>query len=207
MIKNWKLFLESQEDGGVFQNAEEMKQVLKNLVKPLIVGEILLRIADDKSEIAKAVEMLLNLFRSTFRLAIEEKQEFTDEQREFFIETFNDAVEESRAVFINKNFISGIDNMVDNFIGSLERMKQEMESEGEEWKQEQEEEEQLDYSKMSNRELNNLIDQVLDKRDFETVKMLSKYLKESMNVDSQEILDELVIDIVEVFIEYCYKYI
>lgn len=203
MIKNWKLFLESQDSGDVFKNAEEMKMALKGLIRPLIVGEVLLRVSGDKANLAEAVDMILNLFKTTFTVAIEDKQDFEDEQKEFFIKIFNDAVEESRAVFINRSFMDGVDNMVDNFINTLEMMKKQREMEGEEWR----EEKKPDYSEMSKSEINALIDQALDERDFEKVKMLSQYIKESMNVNAQEALDEVVLNIVEVFISYCKKYI
>jgi ferritin len=40
-------------------------------------------------------------------------------------------------------------------------------------------EKQVDYSSMSQKEIQDLVDQALDNRDFDTVKMLSQYLKES----------------------------
>ena len=203
MIKNWKLFLESQDSGDVFKNAEELKMALKGLIRPLVVGEVLLRVSGDKANLAEAVDMILNLFKTTFSVVIEDKQDFEDEQKEFFIKIFNDAVEESRAVFINRSFMDGVDNMVDNFINTLEMMKKERELEDEDWKQEKE----ANYSEMSDREINTLIDQALDERDFEKVKMLSQYLKESIDLNTKAVLEEVVFDIVELFISYCKKYI
>ena len=57
-------------------------------------------------------------------------------------------------------------------------MKKAKESEGEEWRQSKE----VDYKDMSKSEINDLIDQALDDRDFGKVKFLSQYLKESFEI-------------------------
>jgi hypothetical protein len=204
MIKNWKLFLESNDDndGGIFENTEELKLSLRGLISPLLISELIIRSSGDKQSIVDAVDMILGIFLRTFVFAVNDK-EFSDERKELFIEIFNQSLEDSRDSFINISFIKGIDDIVDNFINKLEKMKKEAESEDEEWREEKEK----DYSELSKSELNNLIDNALDNRDFEKVKMLSKYLKESVSVDSKEILENLCYDICELFIKYIYKYI
>ena len=57
-------------------------------------------------------------------------------------------------------------------------MKKTKDSEGEEWRQSKE----VDYKDMSKSEINDLIDQALDDRDFGKVKFLSQYLKESFEI-------------------------
>lgn len=47
--------------------------------------------------------------------------------------------------------------------------------------------EEIDYSELSQRELQSLIDEYLDKRDFEEVKKLSKYLKEGREIYLRDI--------------------
>ena len=203
MIKNWKLFLESNEDDNeMFKNAEDLKMALKTLINPLLTGELLLRLGEDKKSITTTVELITKLFIESFKVAIEDR-DISNEQKDFFIEIFENSVNGSKKTFIEISFTKGIEDMVDKFIGSLEKMKKEMESEGEEWREEKE----VDYSDLSKSELNSLIDDALDKRDFERVAFLSKYIKESATIDSKESLEELCYKIANLFIDCIYKYI
>lgn len=203
MIKNWKLFLESNDDNESFQNAEDLKIALKQLIKPLLVGEFLLRLSGDKKEISTAVDLITDLFKKTFKVAIEDREDIEDDRKEIFVEIFEKSVDESKSTFIESSFTEGIESMVDRFINTLDNMRKEIESEGEEWREEKEK----DYSELSKSELNSLIDDALDKRDFDRVKFLSKYIKESSSVESKEIIEEICYEVVNLFIEYIYKYI
>jgi 6-pyruvoyl-tetrahydropterin synthase len=203
MIKNWKLFLESNEDDNeMFKNAEDLKTALRTLIKPLLIGEILLRLSEDKNAISATVELITKLFIESFKVAIEDR-DISNEQKDFFIEIFENSVNGSKKTFIEISFTKGIEDMVDKFIVSLEKMKKEMESESGEWREEKE----VDYSDLSKSELNSLIDDALDKRDFERVAFLSKYIKESVDIKSKEDLEELCYKIANLFIDCIYKYI
>jgi len=202
MIKNWKLFLESQDNEGGFKNAEDLKNSLKLIISPLLVSEALIRLSGDKVTLSNSVDLITKLFVKTFAVAIN-KNDIEVERKEFFINIFTESVENSKETFVNISFLSGIEKMVDIFIGKLEEFKKQSELEEEDWKKEKE----LDYSEMSNKELNELIDDALDKRDFDRVKILSSYLKESVSVDSNKILEDVCYDICELFIKYIYKYI
>jgi histidyl-tRNA synthetase len=202
MIKNWKLFLESQDNEGEFKNVEDLKNSLKLIISPLLVSEALIRLSGDKVTLSNSVDLITKLFIKSFTIVINER-DIEDERKEFFINIFTESIENSKETFINISFLSGIEKMVDIFIGKLEEFKKKSELELEDWKKEKE----LDYSEMSNKELNELIDDALDKRDFDRVKILSSYLKESVSVDSNKILEDVCYDICELFIKYIYKYI
>ena len=102
-----------------------------------------------------------------------------------------------------------IDEIIDTFISEMEqyerdlmewemaqRSEQEAEQDEEEeseidklisgQKEEEPESEVLDYSKLSNRELEKLIDDALDREDFKEVEKLSKFLKESKYISILE---------------------
>lgn len=104
-----------------------------------------------------------------------------------------------------------IDEIIDTFISEMEqyerdlmewemaqRSEQEAEQDEEEseidklirtastGQEEEPESEVLDYSKLSNRELENLIDDALDREDFKEVEKLSKFLKESKYISILE---------------------
>jgi ferritin len=78
-------------------------------------------------------------------------------------------------------------------------MKDDQNLEEEEWRKSKE----VDYEDMSKSEINDLIDQALDDRDFGRVKFLSQYLKESFEITDdmkagiQKFCDTLVSFIVD----------
>lgn len=91
-----------------------------------------------------------------------------------------------------------IDSMIDEFIASMEQYERDLAEWEESQKQSSEEEsdidkmvrlastggeeesDEVDYSKMSNSQLNDLIDDALDREDYKEVEKLSKFLKESV---------------------------
>lgn len=92
-----------------------------------------------------------------------------------------------------------IDSMIDEFIASMEQYERDLAEWEESQKQsseeesdidkmirlastggEEEESDEVDYSKMSNSQLNDLIDDALDREDYKEVEKLSKFLKESV---------------------------
>ena len=99
---------------------------------------------------------------------------------------------------IEESFAKGIDFMVDAFINTLMDIKKSNDSEGEEWRQEKE----VSYEDMTKTEINNLIDQALDDRDFARVKFLSKYIKESFDYNAKVELEKIAKEISELIIKF-----
>jgi len=192
MIKNWKLFLESDEpediEGEIRSQGEELKRGLNLAFAPMFVGEMTLRFAKNsndpeiKAELKRGVDMIFDIIFNTF-VDIVEKKDLEPELQEIMISYLERSLESARETMINQNFKAGIAHMVEVFVQFIIDYKKASDNEGEEWKQEKEK----DYSEMSKSEINSLIDQALDDRDFEKVRMLSKYIKESKSFSTDEI--------------------
>lgn len=191
MIKNWKLFLESDDpediDGELRSQGEELKRGLNKAFAPMFVGEMELRFAKNsndpevKAELKRGVDMIFDTIFNTFIEIIERKEDLEPELQEIMISYLERSLESARETMINQSFKAGISHMVGVFIQLIIDYKKD--NEGEEWRQEKEK----DYSEMSKSEINSLIDQALDDRDFEKVRMLSKYIKESKSFSTDEI--------------------
>jgi len=178
MIKNWKLFLESAEDdysGDVEKDlkklGEELKRGLHAAFAPMFIGEMFLRFSgeDVKNELRKGVDMIFETIMDQFISVLDSKEEIDEEYRDIMINGLSRSVDSAKETMINQNFKAGISHMVDIFVEFLIDYKKSIDSEGEEWKEEKEK----DYSDMSKSEINDLIDQALDARDFSKVKFLS----------------------------------
>jgi hypothetical protein len=192
MIKNWKLFLESDEpediEGEIRSQGEELKRGLNLAFAPMFVGEMTLRFAKNsndpeiKAELKRGVDMIFDTIFSTF-IDIIEKKDLEPELQEIMISYLERSLDSARETMINQNFKAGIAHMVEVFVQFIIDYKKASDNEGEEWK----EEKHKDYSEMSKSEINSLIDQALDDRDFEKVRMLSKYIKESKSFSTDEI--------------------
>jgi hypothetical protein len=192
MIKNWKLFLESDEpediEGEIRSQGEELKRGLNLAFAPMYIGEMTLRFAKNsndpeiKEELKKGVDMIFNYIFDTF-VDIIEKKDLEPELQEIMISYLERSLESARETMINQNFKAGISHMVEVFVQFIIDYKKASDNEGEEWREEKEK----DYSEMSKGEINSLIDQALDARDFEKVRMLSKYIKESKSFSTDEI--------------------
>jgi uncharacterized membrane protein YheB (UPF0754 family) len=103
--------------------------------------------------------------------------------KDMMINYLKRSLESARQTMIDQNFKAGVAHMIDIFVQFMIDYKKASDNEGEEWR----EEKQKDYSEMSKGEINSLIDQALDARDFEKVRMLSKYIKESKSFSTDEI--------------------
>jgi len=131
--------------------------------------------------------------------SVNRNEDLDDEFRDVILGEFDKALKSARPIFIEESFKDGVDKSINFLIEFLDAMKKAKESEGEEWRQSKE----VDYKDMSKSEINDLIDQALDARDFGEVKFLSQYLKESfeitddMKVGIQKFCDTLVRFIVQ----------
>lgn len=173
-------------------NSINLKKSLKRLIEPLVDHESYLRSIDDKEGVSKIVDMLLDLIKKIFRHSMMENPNYELGEKETLIKKFIESVEESKKVFINKGFYQGIDYLVDDFTPKLIKFV-----EGEE----EEVEEEEDLSKLGNNQINSLIDDALDRRDFKRVETLLKYLKESTQI-TKDVIEEVANDICTAFIDY-----
>jgi ribosomal protein S18 len=171
-------------------NSINLKKSLKKLIERLAVHESSLRSVNDIEGITEVVNMLLELIKNIFRHAMMKNPNYELGEKETLIKKFIESVEESKKVFINKGFYQGIDFLVDNYTPKLIKF-----IEGEEVEEEE------DLSKLGNRQLNSLIDDALDRKDFKRVEILSRYLKESTEI-IKELVEEVANDICRAFIDY-----
>jgi hypothetical protein len=212
MIKNWKLFLESDEpediEGEIRSQGEELKRGLNLAFAPMYIGEMTLRFAKNsndpevKAELKKGVDMIFNYIFDTF-VEIMDTKDYEEGFKDMMINYLKRSLESARQTMIDQNFKAGVAHMIDIFVQFMIDYKKASDNEGEEWR----EEKQKDYSEMSKGEINSLIDQALDARDFEKVRMLSKYIKESKSFSTDEIKSacEKVAELLSNFVQISLK--
>ncbi len=199
-IKNYKLFLESIKDDDEFkQNVDLLKVSLYAMLKPIFIMEKIVRISGDTKQLEYGADQLIELLFNMFVQSVQSNEDLDDNFRNMILNEFDKALKSARNIFIEKSFKDGVDQSLNFLIEFLDAIKKAKESEGEEWKQAKE----VDYADMSKSEINDLIDQALDVRDFTKVKFLSQYLKESfeftddMKVAIEKFCDTLVRFIVD----------
>ena len=178
-IKNYKLFLESLNDDSEFkQNIDELKKVLYAMFNHVFNMEKIVRLSGDTEELEYGTDQLIEILFNMFIESVNNNEDLDDEFRDVILGEFDKALKSARPIFIEKSFKDGVDKSINFLIEFLDAMKKAQESEGEEWKQAKE----VDYEDMSKSDINALIDQALDVRDFGKVKFLSQYLKESFEI-------------------------
>ena len=197
-IKNYKLFLEGLNDDSEFkQNVDELKKVLYIMFNPVFNMEKIIRLSGDTEELENGTDALIDILFNMFVESVNRNEDLDEEFRDVILGEFDKALKSARSIFIEKSFKDGVDKSINFLIEFLDAMKKAQESEGEEWRQAKE----VDYEDMSKSEINALIDQALDDRDFGKVKFLSQYLKESF-----EITDEMKAGI-QKFCDYLVRFI
>jgi hypothetical protein len=137
--------------------------------------EKIVRLAGDTKNLEYGADSLIELLFNMFVESVNSNQDLDDDFRNIILSEFDKALKSARSIFIEKSFKDGVDKSINLLIEFLEAFKKSIESEGEEWKKAKE----VGYEDMSKSEINALIDQALDDRDFTRVKFLSQYLKES----------------------------
>jgi hypothetical protein len=178
-IKNYKLFLEGLSDDNEFkQNVDELKSSLYVLLNPIFNMEKTVRQSGNTEDLESGTDALIEILFNMFVVAVNSNEDLDDEFRDVILSEFDKALKSARPIFIEKSFKDGVDKSIGFLIEFLDAMKKAQESEGEEWRQSKE----VDYEDMSKSEINDLIDQALDDRDFGRVKFLSQYLKESFEI-------------------------
>ena len=199
-IKNYKLFLESINDNEEFrQNVDELKKSLYAMFNPIFMMEKIVRMSGNTKELENGTDSLIEILFNMFVQAVNDNQDLDDDFRDMILGEYDKALKSARSIFIERSFKDGVDKSINFLIEFLDAMKKAQDSEGEEWRQAKE----VGYEDMSKSEINDLIDQALDVRDFGKVKFLSQYLKESfeitdeMKVGIQKFCDTLVRFIVD----------
>jgi len=194
-IKTYKLFLEGIKDDDDFKRKlENLKLSLYAMLEPIFSMEKNIRMTGDVENLSEGADSLIELLFNMFVQSVNSNPDLSEEFKDLVLEKFDKSLKNSKSIFIEKSFKEGLDKSLDFFVEFLEAIKKSAESEGEEWKQAKEK----DYEDMSKSEINALIDQALDDRDFDKVKFLSQYMKESfeitddMKADIQKFCDELV---------------
>ena len=181
-IKNYKLFLEGLNDDGEFkQNVDVLKEALYAMFKPVFNMEKIVRLSGDTEELENGTDALIDILFNMFVDSVNRNEDLDEEFRDVILSEFDKALKSARLIFIEKSFKDGVDKSINFLIEFLDAMKKAQESEGEEWRQAKE----VDYEDMSKSEINALIDQALDDRDFGKVKFLSQYLKESFEITDE----------------------
>jgi len=178
-IKNYKLFLESLSDNDEFKKqVKNLKSTLYFLLKPIFYAEKILRVNKNIKELESTADSLIELLFDMFISSVNTNEDVDDEFKDLLLNKFEISLKSSRPIFIELSYEEGIDQSIKSFIEFLEVIKKDKDSEEEEeWKKSKE----VDYEDMSKSEINDLIDQALDARDFDKVKFLSQYLKEGKN--------------------------
>lgn len=194
-IKTYKLFLEGIKDDDDFKrNLENLKLSLYAMLEPIFSMEKNVRMTGDIESLSEGADSLIELLFNMFVQSVNSNPDLSEEFKDLVLEKFDKSLKNSKSIFIEKSFKEGLNKSLDFFVEFLEAIKKSAESEGEEWKQAKEK----DYGDMSKSEINALIDQALDDRDFDKVRFLSQYMKESFEItddmkeDIQKFCDELV---------------
>jgi hypothetical protein len=203
MIKNWKLFLEnSSDDNEMINYGNNLKNSLKELYRPFFLNEIMLREFELFDVLKSTVEEIYNSLLGGFEDSMTDRFADNPELGETIKTHFRKSLDRAKIVMNEKSIEEGVDFMVDEFVKLMIDLKHSLESEGEEWKQEKDK----DYSEMSQREIQKLVDDALDMRDFKQVEFLSQYLKESVSEKLKIQLDRISKEASELFAEYIMKY-
>jgi hypothetical protein len=178
-IKNYKLFLEGLSDDNEFkQNVDVLKRSLYAMFNPVFNMEKIIRISGNTEDLEYGTDKLIEILFSMFVDSVNRNEDLDDEFRDVILSEFDKALKSARPIFIEESFKDGVDKSINLLIEFLDAVKKAKDSEGEEWRQSKE----VDYKDMSKSEINDLIDQALDARDFGEVKFLSQYLKESFEI-------------------------
>ena len=199
-IKNYKLFLEGLSDNEDFkQNVDVLKKALYAMFNPIFNMEKIIRISGNTEELEYGTDKLIEILFNMFVDSVNRNEDLDEEFRDVILSEFDKALKSARSIFIEKSFKDGVDKSINFLIEFLDAMKKAQDSEGEEWRQAKE----VGYEDMSKSEINDLINQALDARDFAEVKFLSQYLKESFEITDdmkagiQKFCDTLVSFIVD----------
>lgn len=199
MIKDWKLFLESFDDDD--DDIEMMKAEILKAFTPLFIAEVLMRPMASKKQLEEMANTMLISLLTGFGDAISEKDFLSDEDKLEMATEFSKFAQEGKKIMVETSFKDGMIYVFEKFINYIKDKKQQEEGEG--WKKSlsKEDETQDDLENLSKSEIQNLIDDALDREDFDEVRKLSKYLESNQYVDNIE-LKEMIDNVVNILVKY-----
>jgi len=181
MIKNWKLFLESYKDDDEF---DEIRKSFLEVIKPLSDTEAEYRSSLTEEDLGIYVDFILNNIKNrVYELVmdLDHDKELIDNIKKSLL----NSIDKARKVMLESSFKDGLVLFLDDFILSIKNIAEDRDDE---WKRPK----KVEYSDMSKKEIESLIDDALDRRDFEEVKMLSTYLESFNYKEIDNVIDELV---------------
>ena len=198
MIKDWKLFLES------FDNDDDIEMMKAEIIKafaPLFIAEVLMRPMSSKDQLEDMANTILVSLLTGFADAISDKDFLSDEDKLEMATEFSKFTQEGKKIMVETSFKDGMIYVFEKFINYIKDKKQQEEGEG--WKKSlsKEDETQDELENLSKSEIQNLIDDALDRDDFDEVRKLSKYLESNQYVDTPE-LKEMIDNVVNILVKY-----
>lgn len=205
MIKNWKIFLESiNNDDELDESTEELKRNLKEHIEPILAVENQMRRDNKTSALNHFVQLITKSLIVAFGESIA-NSEFPEEIKDMIMKKFIECVNDNTEIMINDSFIKGIDFIVDALVETIDDIAKANDREGEEWRDEK----PLNYEELTKSELNDLINQALDSKDYTRVKFLAKYLKESIDQYELENILKVIAELITKYLTKIYskKYI
>lgn len=205
MIKNWKLFLESINNDDEFdEHVSELKRNLKDNIQPLIKSEKMMRMLNDTNSLTSFADLVSKGLVNALGDSIT-SSDFPEEAKNIILNSFISSVNEIKETMINDSFEKGIDLVVDKLISIIKAIKEANDREGEEWRDEK----PLNYEELTKSELNDLINQALDSKDYTRVKFLAQYLKESIDQHELENILKVIAELITKYLTEIYskKYI
>lgn len=203
-----KKFFESLDDFDSFRmSIERLKLSLALNFKPIFEKETQIRQSGDKKTIESSADQFMQIMFDMWYYSVMNRRDLEDSIKELIIHDFDDALDKSRDIFINKSFNDGLVSTLDLLCQKLEQQQKSKESEEEaeeDWRIEKE----VDYSDMTNREINDLINAAIDSGDFERASYLNQFIKanESMQITDEmtEVVGDFCEQLLDIIIELYY---
>ena len=193
-----KKFFESLDDFDSFRmSIERLKLSLALNFKSIFEKETEIRQSGDKKTIESSADQFMQIMFDLWYYSVMNRRDLEDSIKELIIHDFDDALDKSRDIFINKSFNDGLISTLELLCQKLEQQQKSKGSEDEseeEWRIEKE----VDYSDMTNREINDLINAAIDSGDFERASYLNQFIKVN---ESMQITDEMFTRVVGDFCE------
>lgn len=207
MIKNWKLFLESFDDND--DDLEMMKSELVKAFSPLFEMESKVRgFSNSVSNLEQMANMIEISLLNGFTDAISSREYLSNEDKLEMNFKLGKFTQEGKEIMIKTSFKSGIIYVFEKFINYIKDRKREEEGEG--WKKYLTQDEPKDeFENLSKSELQNLIDDALDRGDFGEVRKLSKYLENTISTPFEHLIssyedefEEMIENVVDILVKY-----
>jgi hypothetical protein len=201
-----KKFFESLDDFDSFRmSIERLKLSLALNFKPIFEKETEIRQSGDKKTIESSADQFMQIMFDLWYYSVMNRRDLEDSIKELIIHDFDDALDKSRDIFINKSFNDGLISTLELLCQKLEQQQKSKGSEDEseeEWRIEKE----VDYSDMTNREINDLINAAIDSGDFERASYLNQFIRVNESMQITDEMTEVVGDFCEQLLDIIIKF-